>query len=184
MADDPAALVLAARDGDQAAWNGLVDRYAGLGWAIARAFGLDRTDAADVNQMVWLRLVEQLDRLREPDRVGAWIAAVTRNECRRVLRRSGRELPTEHDPQQADHRTESPDMPLLREERHAALWDAFDQLPDRCRTLLRLLMAEPRPAYAEIAAALDVPIGYIGPTRQRCLDRLRRMPGLRITWEA
>lgn len=175
MTDSPAELIDRARRGDQDAWNGLVDRYAGLVWAIARGYGLDRADAADVNQVVWMRLVEHLDRLAEPDRAGAWIATVARNECKRVLRRSGRERPTEPDVDLTDPRDEPVDQPLLRNERNAELWQSFRRLSPRCQQLLRLLMAAPRPNYAEVAAALDMPIGSIGPTRMRCVARLREI---------
>lgn len=181
MIDGPGELVLRARQGDQQAWNQLVERYTGLVWAIARSFRLNQADAADVNQTAWLRLLEHLDRLVEPDKAGAWLATVTRNECKRTLRRSGREVPSEHDEDLVDLRDEAPDAPLLRDERHAELWESFDELPPRCQSLLRLLMADPRPNYLEVAAALEMPVGSIGPTRMRCLARLRRITDGRIT---
>jgi RNA polymerase sigma factor (sigma-70 family) len=180
----PGELVLRARDGDERAWNALVERLTGLAWAVARAHGLGRDDAAEVNQVVWLRLVEHLDRLHEPDRVGAWVASVARNESRRVLRRSGREVVITFDADQIDLRSEPVDQSLLRRERDGELWEAFARLPVRCRTLLRVLMAQPRPGYAEVAAALDMPVGSIGPTRMRCVAQLRQLVGGRITERA
>jgi RNA polymerase sigma factor (sigma-70 family) len=127
-----------------------------------------------VNQTVWLRLVEHLGRLREPERVGAWLAATTRNECLRALRLAGRQVPTgdeaAFDRPDPDERT---DKHLLLSERDAALWAAFAALPDRCRQLLRVVIADPAPSYEEVAAAVGLSVGSIGPTRARCLEQLR-----------
>jgi RNA polymerase sigma factor (sigma-70 family) len=166
-----AELVAAAAEGDQVAWDGLVDRFNGLVWSVARAHRLSPVDAADVVQTTWLRLVEHLGRLQEPERVGAWLATTARRECLRVLRHSARQVVTEELPEQVS--TEPPDAALLAEERDRALWQAFGGLSERCQTLLRILVAEPPPSYDEVSAALDMPIGSIGPTRQRCLERLR-----------
>jgi RNA polymerase sigma factor (sigma-70 family) len=181
VTDGPGELVVRAREGDQQAWNQLVERYTGLVWAIARSYRLSRADGADVNQTVWLRLLEHLDRIADPDKAGAWIATVCRNECKRTLRRAGRELLTDHDADVVDVRDEPPDMPLLRDERYAELWASFGELPPRCQALLRLLMADPPPSYLEVAAALEMPVGSIGPTRMRCVARLRRITDGRIT---
>lgn len=170
-------LVSVAASGDARAWNALVDRFAGLVWSIARAHHLGQADAADVSQVVWLRLVENLGRIREPGSVGAWIASVARHECLRVIRKAGREVPVVSDIFEVPG-TDDVDVALLIGEHGAALSRALDRLPSRCRTLMRVLMADPRPSYEEIAAALDIPIGSIGPTRQRCLDRLRACPEL------
>jgi RNA polymerase sigma factor (sigma-70 family) len=145
---------------------------------ICRGHRLGRDDAADVNQVVWLRLVEHLDRIRTPDAVGGWIAATTRNECLRVLRTTGRLVPTGDDAVfDGDDGGRDPgiDTGLLVYERDRALMAAFARLGDRCQQLLRLLMADPAPTYDEIASALDMPVGSIGPTRGRCLDRLRHL---------
>jgi RNA polymerase sigma factor (sigma-70 family) len=168
-----AELVRAAADGDQAAWDGLVDRYNGLVWSVARAHRLSTVDASDVVQTTWLRLVEHLGRLQDPERVGAWLATTARRECLRTLRHSTRQVPTDEVPEAvAETRVDSA---LLVEERDRALWQAFGGLSERCQTLLRILVADPPPSYDEIGAALDMPIGSIGPTRQRCLDRLRSL---------
>jgi RNA polymerase sigma factor (sigma-70 family) len=170
------ALVRAARDDDESAWNALVDEFAGLVWAIVRAHHLSAADAADVSQTTWLRLAEHLRRIRDPERVGAWLAATTRHECRRLLRRSQRELPFGDEvPEPPQAAVPSLAAGLLRRERAAALWAAFAQLPERCQTLLRVLMADPAPAYEDAAEALGVPVGSLGPTRARCLERLRRL---------
>src|SRR5262249_45063832 len=166
-------LVRAAAAGDQAAWNELIERFQGLVWATARSYRLTRTDAADVAQTVWLRLVETLDRIRAPERLGAWLATTARRECLRHIRLHGREqLSDEADVFEAP--SEDPlEVALLTEERETALWRAFAKLSERCQTLLRLLVSEDEPSYETIGAALGMPIGAIGPTRMRCLDKLR-----------
>jgi RNA polymerase sigma factor (sigma-70 family) len=176
----PAELLGAASGGDQQAWEGLVHRFGGLVWSIARAHGLNAADAADVSQTAWLRLVEHLDRIRNPERVGTWLASTARHEALRVLRRAGRELPVgdeaELEPRGAV--VETPDASALASERDALLWKAFMTLPPRCQRLLRVLIADPAPSYREVAASLEMPIGSIGPIRARCLTRLRRLADL------
>jgi RNA polymerase sigma factor (sigma-70 family) len=171
------ALVRAAATGDQAAWNELVARFERLVWATARSFRLSRADAADVAQTTWLRLVENLDRIREPERLGAWLATTARRESLRHLRLHGRELPSD----EADVFEAPSDDPLevalLTKERDTALWRAFVRLSERCQSLLRLLVSEEEPSYETIGAALGMPVGAIGPTRMRCLDKLRAYVG-------
>jgi RNA polymerase sigma factor (sigma-70 family) len=177
MGEEPRDLLAAAAAGDQAAWDALVARYTGLLWSVARGFRLSGADAGDAVQTTWLRLVEHLDRIEDPDRLPAWLATTVRRECLRLLRKGRREQPVSDDDGLPDVPDDSPpvDDALLLAERDAALWRAFDRMPDRCRTLLRVLMASPPPSYAEVSAALDLPIGSIGPTRQRCLSRLRAL---------
>jgi RNA polymerase sigma factor (sigma-70 family) len=166
-----AELVQAAADGDRDAWDALVDRFNGLVWSVARSHRLSTIDASDVVQTTWLRLVENLSRLQDPERVGAWLATTARRESLRTLRQSARQVPTEELPEvPEDARL---DAALLVEERDRALWQAFGELSERCQALLRILVADPPPSYEDISAALDMPIGSIGPTRQRCLERLR-----------
>jgi len=169
-----AVLVRRAMMGDELAWEALVDRFATLVWSIARGHALDPADAADVSQTTWLRLAEGLSSLREPERLGAWLATTARRESLRVLRRQQRHLPVETCIEwPCGDATVSPDQPLIEEERDAALWRAFDALSGPCKALLRALLADPPPSYAELSTAFDMPIGSIGPTRARCLDRLR-----------
>jgi RNA polymerase sigma factor (sigma-70 family) len=168
-----ADLVRAAAAGDEHAWNALVEKFSGLLWAIARAHRLYNADAADVVQVTWLRLLEQLGRLRNPSRVGAWLATTARRECLRVLRDSGRLVCLTEDARECRSEAMGPDQVVLERERDGALWRGFTRLRTSDQELLRLLVADRRPPYEEIAAALDMPIGSIGPTRQRALERLR-----------
>ena len=168
-----ADLVTAAARGDEQAWSALIDRYSPLVMTVIHRFDLSRADAADVNQTVWLRLVEHLDRLHDPDRVAAWLATTARHESLRTLRLASRNVlaPTELLPDEGDDA--QPDASLLMSERDRAMWSAFSTLPERCQALLRMLVADPPPSYEEIGAALAMPVGSIGPTRARCLTQLR-----------
>jgi RNA polymerase sigma factor (sigma-70 family) len=172
---DVAGLVLRARAGDQRAWDALVARFTGLLWSIARSFHLEQSVAADVVQASWLRLLEHLDDLVEPSRVGAWLATTARRESMRVQKLSRREVASSFDHVQLpDDGQPAVDAALLDRERAAELWAAFARIPPRCRRLLRVLMASPAPSYQEVAGALDMPVGSIGPTRARCLEQLAR----------
>lgn len=168
------ALVNAAADGDQRGWNGLVAEFGGLVWAVARGHRLNDADASDVSQATWLRLLEHLGQLKEPASVGAWLATTARRECLRVLRQNQRRVLCGDDAPEYESTDVSPDDAALLSERDDALRRSFERLRPSDQALLRLLMAEPRPAYKEIAGALDMPIGSIGPTRQRALERLRQ----------
>jgi RNA polymerase sigma factor (sigma-70 family) len=171
-------LIRAASGGDQAAWATIVDRFAGLVWSTARAYRLAQGDAADVAQTTWLRLVENLDRINDPERLGAWLATTARRECLRHIRVQSRVLLTDEDAlfeAPSDGRTE---QSLIARERNDALRRAFRRISERCQGLLRMLAAPEELSYEEISAALDMPIGAIGPTRARCLEQLRRTPEL------
>jgi len=173
---DTRELVARARGGDQDSWVALTDRYTNLLWSVARGMRLSPTDAADVVQTTWLRLVEGLDALREPEHLASWLVTTVRRECLAALRRGARVKPglverSEDIPAAG----EGLDDALLREERDAALWRAFGGLTPRCQSLLRVLMADPSPSYSDVSAALDMPVGSIGPTRQRCLNALRKI---------
>ncbi|NEA30700.1 sigma-70 family RNA polymerase sigma factor [Streptomyces sp. SID13031] len=165
-------LVERVRAADPVAWATLTDRYTKLLWFIARGMRLNSEDAADAIQTTWLRLVERIDTVRQPESIGSWLATTLRHECLAALRRRSKvvvsdiwaDLPDDADPL---------DDGLLRTEQDAALWRAFGLLKTRCQTLLRVLMADPPPSYTEVAAALDMRVGSIGPTRQRCLAALR-----------
>lgn len=174
-------LVALAAAGDRQAWEALVTRYERLVWGVARSHRLGDADAADVFQTTWLRLLEHLDSLRNPDAVSGWLATTARNECLRVLRHQARQIPTADDQIPDEQVPAQVDDALLAEERDAALWKGFATLSARCQALLRMLAADPAPSYEDVSAALGMPIGSIGPTRGRCLEALRRsVAGARI----
>jgi RNA polymerase sigma factor (sigma-70 family) len=169
-------LVDRASAGDSGAWDELVDRFSGMVWAVARGHGLSSADAADVSQTTWLRLVEHLDRIREPDRVGAWLATTARHESMRVAKSASRTVLTSDDTVIDLRAVDVEDeLPFLTSERDAQLWAFFRRLPTRCQVLLRLLVADEPLSYRDLGEALEMPVGSIGPTRARCLEHLRRL---------
>ncbi len=171
--DQVTALLIAAGEGDRNAWHALTRAFGPMIWAIASAHRLRNADAADVSQATWLALLEHLRDIKDPSRLGAWLATTARRECLRVLRERERRVLYGDDYPEHASPDPSPDDMLLLSERDAALWCSFARLRSSDQSLLRLLMADPRPSYEEISAALDIPIGSIGPTRQRALARLR-----------
>jgi RNA polymerase sigma factor (sigma-70 family) len=170
-----ASLVRRAAEGDRQAWERLVDQYARLIWSITGEFRLVESDAADVAQTTWLRLLEHIDRIQYPDRVGSWLAATARNECLRSLASHKRIVLGHDDTELGDAVAQEPevDAHLLADERAEVVRAALSRLPGRWQRLLEMLMADPPASYAEISDQLDLPIGSIGPTRGRCLARLR-----------
>jgi RNA polymerase sigma factor (sigma-70 family) len=173
-ATEPGALVAAAADGNADAWRALVDRFAPLVHGVARSFRLPRHEAEDVSQTVWLRLVEHLGRLREPDRVGAWLASTARHECLRTLRLTKRGAPLDDAAFPEPRDAEQVDARLLRAERDARVREAYDGLAERCRVLLRVVTDDPVPSYAQVATAVGISTESVGPIRSRCLAGLRR----------
>jgi RNA polymerase sigma factor (sigma-70 family) len=175
------ALVVRARDGDERAWAALVERYAPLIWSLCRRYRLDTADTADVGQNVWLLLVTQLGKIRDPAALPGWLATTTRRECARVLNNAharqaaSREPDAENIP---DGQAEAIEHELLAAGRHAALREAFTHLPPRDQQLIALLTEDPPVPYAEISARLGIPVGSIGPNRRRCLDKLRHHPAI------
>lgn len=177
-AEDPdhATLVKFAAQGDEGAWQQLVDRFAPLVWAVARSYGLDHANAADVHQTTWLRLVENLDRLREPAAVAGWLARTARHESLRVSRRASREVPTdERDENERVREYETPEDALLLDEERRSVYRAFRRLTEQCQRILRVTTMAPPTSYEQVAAELGMPIGSVGPTRGRCLRHLRRL---------
>ena len=172
-------LVTRAKNGEQQAWDALVERYAPLIWSICRHYRLEAADAEDVGQSVWLKLVTHLDHLRDSAALPGWLATTTRRECGRVInaadaRRAGERVLIADNI--SDTETDPVDQELLVAEQHAVLRDAFARLPPGCQQLLVLLIADPPVPYAEISARLGISGGSIGPNRRRCLDRLGRDP--------
>lgn len=170
------AHLLAAQHGDRAALDVLVRELTPLLWQVARAQGLDRDAAADVVQTVWLELLGSLGRIHSPNALVAWLVTVAKRESWRV-RRSIRDRRGDDEltlGQLPDPRP-VPEECLLETDRGRRLWAAVDQLPARCRTLLRIVAFTPRPDYSAVGRALRMPEGSIGPTRGRCLAKLRKV---------
>jgi RNA polymerase sigma factor (sigma-70 family) len=174
-------LVTRARHGEQQAWDALVERYSPLIWSICSRYRLGDADAEDVGQSIWLQLVHHLERIRDPAALPGWLATATRRECQRVLQATRRSLTVEY-AQDADNlpdkEVRAAEEELLAAERQAALREAFLDLPPSDQQLIALLIDDPPVPYAQISARLGIPVGSIGPTRGRCLDKLRRHPAI------
>ena len=164
-APDIAQLVRQAAEGDRWAWERLVDQYARIIWAVTRDFKLAESDAADVFQATWLRLFEHIDRLEYPARVGSWLMVTARRECLRNVAARKRVVLVHDDGALGDVVAQDPEVDerLLAHERAEHVREAISHLPWQWQQLVRLLMAD----------QLGLPIGSIGPTRGRCLARLR-----------
>jgi RNA polymerase sigma factor (sigma-70 family) len=164
-----------AATGDIYAWNRLVDKYSRLIWSITVSFKLGESDAADVVQTTWMRLIEHIDKIEQPARVGSWLASTARNECLRHVAARKRIVLVQEDGEfdGADQRGPEVDEALLAGERARDVRRAMTHLPLQWRRLMEMLMADPPVSYAEISDQLGLPIGSIGPTRGRCLAKLR-----------
>jgi RNA polymerase sigma factor (sigma-70 family) len=164
-----------AATGDINAWNRLVDQYSRLIWSITVSFKLGECDAADVVQITWMRLIEHIDRIEQPIRVGSWLAATARNECLRHVAARKRIVLVHEDSEfdGADQHGPDVDEALLASERALDVRQAMAHLPLQWQRLMEMLMADPPVSYAEISDQLGLPIGSIGPTRGRCLAKLR-----------
>ncbi len=169
---DIGLLVQAAAAGDEEAWRRLVGRYVGLVWSVVREFRLGTELSEDIVQTTWLRLAENLDKIREPDRVGSWLAVTARREAIRVSRKRIREPVV--DPIDLDGPGDDVDfdLHLIDSEECADVVRAFSRLGHECRELIRLRVLDPPISYREIARILNMPVGSIGPKRKRCVDRL------------
>lgn len=168
-----AQLVSAAAAGDASAWDGLVREFSGLVHSIARWHRLNDADAADAAQATWLLLFQHLDRINDPARIGAWVATTARRECLRVLRGTARYVALDDESEYVESTEAAADSGLLAAERDLALRRCLGRLRTTDQQLLTLLMADDEPGYAEISVTLAMPVGSIGPTRARALDRLR-----------
>jgi len=172
---DLSTLVRAGVDGDEDAWQELVRRHARLIAMVMRQYRLGTADAQDVSQLVWLRLFENLRNIRDPEGLPGWILTTARHECQRYVRRRDRSIAI--DPLTlATFRSDDPselDGQLLAAERHEVLLAAMAELPPRHQQLLSLLLVDPPYPYTEVSRILDIPVGSIGPTRRRALEKLR-----------
>jgi RNA polymerase sigma factor (sigma-70 family) len=172
-----AALVDRASVGDPRAWEELVARFGGMIAATGRRYRLTPADIAELQQTTWLRLVENLHRIEQPERVGGWLATTARRESLQLLRRAAKyhggadqmlaNMPDKHLPE--------PDARPIADERDAVLKAAWDRLKPRCQELLSLLVADDPMGYKDLSKLLQMPVGSIGPTRGRCLEHLRRL---------
>jgi len=168
------ACVVAARKGDRRALDALVQDLSPLVWHVARAQGIERTQAEDVVQTVWLTLLRNLHSVAEPRAVARWLITTTRREALRSLRSVEHEQPlVDEIADQLRAQDGLPEQEALQRDRHRELWAAFRQLSERCQHLLRLTVLAGRAEYNAVAEALGMPRGSIGPTRIRCLTSLR-----------
>ncbi len=171
--------VRAAAAGDARAWERLVDRYDDLLWSICRAHRIGDDNAADVIQLTWLRMLENLDRIRDPERLAGWLATTCRRECWALLRRSRPSVNLDEENMERLLGGGGPaDEPVLTAAQHAALWQAFRRLSEWCQRVLRALIVDAEdgpPSYRMVASRLQVPAGSLGPTRARCLGQLRKL---------
>ena len=172
-----APLVSRALDGDPTAWPELVERLKRPAWKVVVSFRLEREEANDAFATTMLRLYEYLGKVREPEKLPSWITTVARNEVHAILRARRRSdavamlVEPGAAPSAEDEIDQDADL-------RPALRAAFEQLPELWQRLLLLVMTDPPTPYAEISATLGIPVGSIGPTRQRCLEHLRRSAAL------
>jgi RNA polymerase sigma factor (sigma-70 family) len=174
-------LVTRAAKGEKNAWDALVERFVPLIWSICRKHRLGDADAEDVAQTVWLQLTGELGKIRDPAALPGWLATVTRRECLRVLGATQRSSAAGYVTDAeliADEQSRTAEQELLEAERHAALREAFAALPPFGQRMIALMLEGPPVSYAEISARLGIPVGSIGPTRRRCLDKLRSHPAV------
>ncbi|MGH8899255.1 MAG: RNA polymerase sigma factor [Egibacteraceae bacterium] len=169
-------LVRAAAEGDERAWELMMERYSARVWSVVRTHRLPASDAADVVATTWLQLVQNLNQIREPEATGAWLATTARRESLRALQRIAHERPTDDLDQieSADRPDGEPEAEAVAAERNLMLLHCMDELSERDQALLRALLVDPPLSYKQISSMLDMPIGSIGPTRARCLRCLRR----------
>ncbi len=175
--DSVGELLTLASQGDERAWATLVERFERVVWSVTHGFHLDDATRADVFQLTWLRLMDNLERIREPDRLAGWLATTARRECVAIHRAQKRRPTGELLVEPVSDRPDV-DARLLKNEQLEAMAEAFLELDERCRVLLRLVVCDPPIGYEEIAGMLEMPVGAIGPTRARCLEKLRRRPAI------
>jgi RNA polymerase sigma factor (sigma-70 family) len=166
---------------DQRAWADLVNRYEGLLRAIASGFRLNHSDAEDAVQTTWLDLVRTIGNLRSHDRLAGWLSTTMRRNCMRILQRPRWEVLSDViEGTAADHAAGVEDA-VLAAELASQVWNVVELLPDRQARLLHVLFTEDGPSYRDVADALAMPVGAIGPIRQRALRTLARMLGAETT---
>jgi len=174
-------LVTRARAGESDAWSEIMSRFDALIRSTTRKYRLSAHDAEDVAQTVWMRLFEHLDRIQEPRALPGWVAVTVARECGHALTKARRTVSVDPTDLSDFYRSEpghvaEPGEELIREETRSTVREAVATLPARSQRLLTLLSQDDGPSYAEIGAELHMPVGSIGPTRARCLERLGRTP--------
>jgi len=166
------------RAGEEPALDDLVRIMSPVLWHVVRATGLDHETTEDVVQNTWLTLVRSADSVRDAQALTRWLCTAARREAWRVSKVAARTRPV--DDEVLDARLpaqDSPEAEVVTQDQQAVLWRALAALPERCQKLLRIVAWEPRPDYSSVADSLGMPIGSIGPTRRRCLDKLRLQLG-------
>jgi RNA polymerase sigma factor (sigma-70 family) len=171
-----ASLVDAAAAGEQDAWTQLVTRFGPAVRSVARGHRLNDADQEEVFQRTFLRLLERINSLRDPEAVGGWLVTTARRESLRIIAKAARELPSELPTDRASN-AEPVEEVVIAAERRGALYRALDRLRPRQRSLLRLQLAAPTLSYEQVGGILDMPVGAIGPTRGRAFARLREDAG-------
>jgi len=172
-ANSVAGVAKSAARGDERAWRELVARFDPMLRRIVRGYRLDDADIEDVVQTTWIRAFRSLDRLNEPAAIGGWLAITARRESLRALQRGVREFPVEEPLHAEAPAAHTPENVVLERERRTAIRDAVRRLPGRQRDLLATILHRPCASYDEISQALNMPVGSIGPTRERAIGRLR-----------
>lgn len=169
-------IVAAAAAGDPQAWTALTEQFSSMIMAVARSCRLNDADVGEVHQVTWLRLVENIGRIEQPERIGAWLATTAKRESLRIVRNKSR-VTIDHEAllQRPDMHAKSLDAGPIAEEDAELVRRAVALLPAHCQRLLSLMAQETPLSYKEISKRLGMPIGSIGPTRGRCLEHLRRI---------
>lgn len=176
--DSPATQLLeCAAHGMESAWREIVDRFSPLVLTVCRRYGISGVDIQDVAGEVWLRLLTKMSTIQDPNALPGWLLTTTRNECLALLRTTSRQIPTDTDLVGEPYHPQL-DANLIDDERRHAARQALAHLPRRDQQLLSMLFSDPPKPYKEISSTLGIPVGAIGPTRARCLDRARRTPAI------
>lgn len=175
---DLSHLSRAAASGDEQAWTDLVNRLDGMLHTVARRYRLGAADVDDVVQTTWLRALDHVERLNDPGAIAGWLVTTTRREAMRTLQRAVREILTDDTAAIDEPEVAGPEMAAIARERRVALRGAVRRLPGRQRDLVASLLSRPSATYERVAVQLAMPMGSIGPTRDRALARLREDPEL------
>lgn len=186
LAERAATAFRAYRDGDPTGMSTLVDEVTPLLWSVARQQHLSHQAAEDVVQNTWLKLVEHAAQIADPQSVLKWLITTTKRDSWSFTAKGHREEPAPYADirdEEVDERAPSPETTVISGVDGGLLWEHFASLPERCRTLLRVIAFAERPDYASVAQALGMPVGSIGPTRGRCLAKLRQALTADHRWE-